>query len=636
MIVNNTKMCSNVDKGIHEYELGELFTRHNKLSVALNHYKNSHNFGNNVAVYKICDVCIKMGNYSTAIQYYKELYSKGEFSYCEQIGYCYEKINRYMDAIAFYGKMKNTVNSHRLIGKLYMTMRQYKNAYRSFLLVLYKNIVIIFDIIDVCIKLNKYLEIIEHINNILDVVNSEDSVDIDVELLYYNLIKACIYTKQFYLADKYVDNITNKDNKHYLLGLIHEKQDLRNDAICNYTKINDKCIKNMALAEFYNNIKDTGNAILYFSTADKLNNHKCYYKAGMYFYRNNNIEFAKYYFNRGMSNNCGKSANRLGCIYNANKSVKYALHCFSQAIKFNYMPSYYNAGNVYRKLGNYKNAIYHYKLSLQYNMTNAYFDIANISVLMDDFECAVEYYNYSIQYRKHMKECIQMLLYIYEHKYSNTTYIDYLYTGYRDILSDLDKANLLMQIGRVYEKKCDYSTALYYYITYYHTFGDNDNICIKIGYMYYKSKQYHESARYYLRSINKKETFVTNMLSLINMRLGHYTLAEQFLAKIENNNFSPALNNLGVLKYKQGKLDDAISYFEKAFLLNDNKYALHNLGRMYEIQKKYTIAHEYYEMAISKGNVKTMLKYSTLYYAFGNFNGYVKYYNDANKLINAT
>ncbi|WP_180105531.1 MULTISPECIES: tetratricopeptide repeat protein [unclassified Acinetobacter] len=100
----------------------------------------------------------------------------------------------------------------------------------------------------------------------------------------------------------------------------------------------------------------------------------------------------------------------------------------------------------------------------------------------------------------------------------------------------------------------------------------------------YVDKNLELALKYYVEAGNKNYIPAIYNVGRVRLEQGHYTEAASIFKTIENDNFAPALNLIGVMyNYGYGydvDLGNALKYYKKAALLG-NPDAQFNIGQMY-------------------------------------------------------
>jgi tetratricopeptide (TPR) repeat protein len=188
----------------------------------------------------------------------------------------------------------------------------------------------------------------------------------------------------------------------------------------------------------------------------------------------------------------------------------------------------------------------------------------------------------------------------------------------------------LKNIGLAYYVKSDYSSVLSYWqksLEEYQNIGDNygiGNLLNNIGAVYYNLGDNPKALEYYLESLKVSEkegnqlrilTALTNIGAVYSRNETTYDKAESYLLRAlplaeelgDQNAVGTISVNLGDLFLDEGKLEEAIKYFEKALVQMREKggnesYVLSSMGEAYLMQNNYKKALEYQNMAFQKAN----------------------------------
>lgn len=147
----------------------------------------------------------------------------------------------------------------------------------------------------------------------------------------------------------------------------------------------------------------------------------------------------------------------------------------------------------------------------------------------------------------------------------------------------------------------------------------------EIGFFYenglYVNKNIDLAEKYYAEAGNENYTPALYNMGRLKLESGNYTEAASIFETIEKNNFAPALNLLGVM-YNYGysydvNLEKALSYYKKAAVLG-NPDAQFNIGQMYfegeGIAKNFEEAFKWYSLSADQNYPLAKLQLATLYF----------------------
>jgi Tfp pilus assembly protein PilF len=148
---------------------------------------------------------------------------------------------------------------------------------------------------------------------------------------------------------------------------------------------------------------------------------------------------------------------------------------------------------------------------------------------------------------------------------------------YADKVDPRKKATLLYR-AREYESKGNYTRALATYRKYLHYDPENVSVLNNMAYLYLQLGMPDQSAEYARRAIGVQ------------------------------NDYVPALINLGIALAGNGKTEDAARALEKAVNIEpENEEAVLNLAILHERMEDYDSALRYYERAMGLGSIQAMI-----------------------------
>ncbi|MEI7597485.1 MAG: tetratricopeptide repeat protein [Bacteroidota bacterium] len=154
-----------------------------------------------------------------------------------------------------------------------------------------------------------------------------------------------------------------------------------------------------------NRIKTWNNTLTLWTELGKTNPFidKAWYGAGLFLQRQNDLEKAKYYYNKALEVNPNniKALNNLGnCLYNTNKiDSAYTYYQRLLALDTNFIQVYHNVGNIYVQKNQLDKAEKSYlkAISLDKNFAISYYGLAIIYMIRKDQKKSNEYFIKSAQ-----------------------------------------------------------------------------------------------------------------------------------------------------------------------------------------------------------------------------------------------
>lgn len=166
-------------------------------------------------------------------------------------------------------------------------------------------------------------------------------------------------------------------------------------------------------------------------------------------------------------------------------------------------------------------------------------------------------------------------------------------------------------------------------------FPENEEYHNRLGVMYYRQGKYEQAINYYNKAISIDDAsalFYENRGLAFLYRLQYEKAEADFLRSMELNPVASIYNNLGVLYYRMGNMDNAIKYYTEAIKLNEQEPVYHeNIGLAYEKKQDDEKALACFEQAVSlEKELGTYLnRIGLYYYKRENDNKAIEYYKRA-------
>ena len=123
-----------------------------------------------------------------------------------------------------------------------------------------------------------------------------------------------------------------------------------------------------------------------------------------------------------------------------------------------------------------------------------------------------------------------------------------------------------------------------------------------------------------------------NSISFVYLQLGLHdaSISHSQKALGINNEYVPALTNMGIALAKQDQLKKAEQYFQSALVLEpENRNVLLNLAILFEKQETYEDAAEYYRRLMGLGSIEGMLGRARIYEKQGKVDEAMQIYKNA-------
>jgi tetratricopeptide (TPR) repeat protein len=160
---------------------------------------------------------------------------------------------------------------------------------------------------------------------------------------------------------------------------------------------------------------------------------------------------------------------------------------------------------------------------------------------------------------------------------------------------------------------------------------DNPGILKEQAIISYKKNNYTEALNYLKKSDPEDEEVLLLMANCYD-HLNNSDAASGYLEKIIalNPKNTYAYYNLGILNYNKGRIDEAISNFNKAIKNNTEFFPAHyNIGICYYEFKNYNKALKHFKKALKSGENKVNIYYNIalVYEALNNKKEAEKYFN---------
>ncbi|MCX8057913.1 MAG: tetratricopeptide repeat protein [Spirochaetes bacterium] len=367
-----------------------------------------------------------------------------------------------------------------------------------------------------------------------ELISKNDKNDIYIK----GLIESCIlggrYEDALNIINKY-EEVTNKPEYLYYIGLIHLKNNNFNDALNYYLEYlkyfpeNEKIYNDIGI--IYKNLENPKEAINYFLKGIRLdpNYFLTNYNLAIVYFQIGEYEKAEYYFRKALkiNKNFTEIYNYLGMIdihkKRYDKALKNLKKAFEKdpdnlnvknnlAILYDYTNNVSKAEELYKELiaKNSDNFIYYINLanilnrenkfdeSLSYlfqgikrfkNNPRIYSKIAETYYLSGNKQEALKYFNESLKIQSDNVESLKGIgTILYENKEYNNSLKYFL----ESLKYKNDDINILFNIASIYYSLKDYDKAILYLNKIIEIDPDNVDALIKLGQLYFDLKSYNQ------------------------------------------------------------------------------------------------------------------------------------------------
>ncbi|WP_313044218.1 tetratricopeptide repeat protein [Acinetobacter sp.] len=192
------------------------------------------------------------------------------------------------------------------------------------------------------------------------------------------------------------------------------------------------------------------------------------------------------------------------------------------------------------------------------------------------------------------------------------------------ILSEQQEKNILNEYKGLLEKK-KYEKAYKKLLTLENVNNISSYAKNELGNFYengiYVDKNLDSALKYYAEAGNENYIPAIYNVGRVRLEQGYYTEAASIFKEIENDNFAPAFNLIGVMyNYGYGydvDLEKALKYYKKAALLG-NPDAQFNIGQMYfdgiGVNKDFKEAFKWYTLSANQNYSLAEIQLATLYF----------------------
>ncbi|MGZ6486819.1 MAG: tetratricopeptide repeat protein [Pseudobdellovibrio sp.] len=133
-----------------------------------------------------------------------------------------------------------------------------------------------------------------------------------------------------------------------------------------------------------------------------------------------------------------------------------------------------------------------------------------------------------------------------------------------------EQAQLRLEMAQGMMRGQNYPGALKELLTALDDDPTNPGIHVALGQVYFARERFELSEKHYLKAISLKPDFTEakNYLARAYIETGRYTKAEELLkqanADLTYENYYLTLANLGILEFKRGNFEKAVTYFKKS------------------------------------------------------------------------
>ena len=315
-------------------------------------------------------------------------------------------------------------------------------------------------------------------------------------------------------------------------------------------------------------------------------------------------------------------------------SYEYGIYWFEKASREGHLYSQNNLAICHFKRQDYFRCEKWLTIASEENLEESFFNLAILYENLDKIDEATDFYEKGakldeinckynlaiINYEnKNLKEAIELYKSLYKVGYENACFnlglIMELKKEYDECkkyyLKSAEKnhTNSQYRLAYIYELTGDIQNAIKYYEK---AINNNHNLSkFRLANLYNKENKIDKAKRYYLMSIDIKESI--NNLASIYFEEENYEEAIKYYEEASEY-INVSFENLGDLYYNLGQKERAIFYYLK----NKNSVSAQiKLGNIYEDEKDYEKAVDWYQKACNNGDYHSSYKIGCIFYNLG-------------------
>ena len=343
----------------------------------------------------------------------------------------------------------------------------------------------------------------------------------------------------------------------------------------------------------------------------------------------------------------------LGLCYKNQNQNKKALDAFNKVIDLdiNFGLAHYELGKIYQIILNDEKAIYHFEKAkinesiedLNFNLgmlyyNNGYF-IQAINPLkeylvnnMNDFN-TLEILGEICIITERYNESIDIYLRLLEQDPSNEKYylniansfqklndFNNAINNYKEAISLNDENyQTYVDIGNILNKNNNFIEAEYYLKNALNCGSSNKNLLVQLGLAYAGQGKFLQSLIAFKDALkfSLEDPIIHYQLGVVYKELNIFDLSiDNFLYFLKSHpNDDITLNLIGESYFHLNHHENAITYFKKAYQINNNYNFLFNIGKSYEILNDYNNAAKYFKnvIKVNPEHVKSRVKLISIY-----------------------
>ncbi|OGU35745.1 MAG: hypothetical protein A2068_06690, partial [Ignavibacteria bacterium GWB2_35_6b] len=303
-----------------------------------------------------------------------------------------------------------------------------------------------------------------------------------------------------------------------------------------------------------------------------------------------------------------KAINNLGLAYQTMGRYEDAIKLFNAALKVdeNYLSAYNNLGICYQLTGDFKKAVEVLKTSLSINKNDSEtnYNLGTVLHKQGFADEALTYYLTAVELNPEYAEAFYNIALIkIDNKEFETAKL-YLENAIEILPGNFD---ILFNLGFVNEQLKNFDLAEKYYKSALEINPFTAELNFNLGNIYKERKVWDKAEEYYLNALKyKNDAKIFTNLGFVRHKQSRYDEAkENYKAALNiDKNYTEAKINLGASLLELGKIDDAIQEYNEVLKTNNEDAAAHfNKSVALLLSGKFEEGWKEYEWRFKKGNL---------------------------------